>query len=256
MAERGPGESSVGESALVRLAVWSGPRNISTAMMRSWENRSDTVVVDEPFYAHYLAVSGVDHPGRELVLASGETDWRTVVAGLLAPAPAGVRVAYSKQMVHHLTPEMDRGWIGQLTNVLLIRDPREVVASYLRSRPHVDAADVGVGQLGVLYDELSDIGAAPPVIDTADFLRDPEAYSRALCDLVGVPYEAGMVEWPAGPRASDGVWGPHWYSAVWRSTGFEPYRPREVELSGAGAAVAEAARPTYERLHAVRWLVS
>src|ERR1700709_1245534 len=130
----------------VRLAMWSGPRNISTALMRSWENRPDTVVVDEPLYAHFLAETGIDHPGRDEVLAVGETDWRVVVDALLAPLPSAVDVFYQKHMAHHLLPSIDRDWIGSLTNVLLIRDPREVVASYVKSRERVTASDIGLPQ--------------------------------------------------------------------------------------------------------------
>jgi hypothetical protein len=236
----------------VRLAVWSGPRNISTALMRAWENRPDTIVVDEPLYAHYLHVTGLDHPGREEVIAAGETDWRVVVDRLLGPVPPGVAVFYQKHMTHHLLPGIDRDWIGKLTNVLLIRDPREVVASYVRSRATVTPDDIGLPQQVRLFEKLAASGEPPPVIDAGDFLRDPEGYLRALCAMVGVEFTDRMLSWPPGPRDSDGVWAPYWYAAVWRSTGFEPYRERTVTLTGAAAEVAEACRPHYERLHAVR----
>jgi hypothetical protein len=240
---------------VVRLAMWSGPRNISTAMMRSWENRPDSMVVDEPLYAHYLAVTGLDHPGREEVMASGDTDWRRVVAELLGPVPSGVDVFYQKHMTHHLTDDIDRSWIGSLANVLLIRDPAEVVASYLRSRATVTADDIGLPQQVRLYDELQAAGSAPLVIESSDFLRDPAGYLRALCAHVGVPFTDAMLSWPTGPRDSDGVWGRHWYGSVWRSTGFAPYEARKPLLSPAGAVVADRCRPLYERLHQARWLL-
>jgi len=237
----------------VRLAMWSGPRNISTAMMRSWENRPDTEVIDEPFYAAYLQRTGLDHPGRQEVLASQPTDAAEVVAGLLAPAPEGVQVLYSKQMTHHLDMAEDRGWLGELRNVLLIRDPREVVASYVRSREACEPEDIGIWQQVTLADELVDLTDDDvPVIDAADFLRSPEAHLRWLCDWLGIPFTGRMLHWPAGPRRSDGVWAPHWYDAVWASTGFAAYRPREVELSEHDAAVAEACRPAYDLLAARR----
>jgi hypothetical protein len=239
-----------GPDGVVRLAVWSGPRNISTALMRSWGNRPDTVVVDEPLYAHYLEATGLDHPGRDAVIAAGETDWRAVVDGLLGPVPAGTRVFYQKHMAHHLLPGIDRGWVHRLSNVLLIRDPREVVASYVRARSTVTADDIGLPQQAALHDEL-----APPVIDARDFLLRPEAYLRALCDHAGVGFTDRMLAWPPGPRDSDGVWGRHWYDSVWASTGFAEYRPRDVHLEGPAAAVVEACRPYYERLHAARWVV-
>jgi Sulfotransferase domain len=237
----------------VRVVMWSGPRNISTAMMRSWENRPDTEVVDEPFYAAYLQRTGLDHPGREEVLASQPADAAEVVAGLLAPAPAGVQVLYSKQMTHHLDMADHRGWLGELRNVLLIRDPREVVASYVRSREACEPEDIGVWQQVTLHDELVDLTDDDvPVIDAADFLRAPEAHLRWLCDWLGIAFTDRMLQWPLGPRRSDGVWAPYWYDAVWASTGFAAYRPREVELSEHDAAVAEACRPAYDLLAARR----
>lgn len=239
----------------IRLAVWSGPRNISTALMRSWENRPDTTVVDEPLYAHYLYATGLDHPGWEEVIAAGETDWRKVVAALLGPVPEGTRVFYQKQMAHHMLAGIDRGWVTGLTNVLLIRDPREVVASYVRSRPDVAAEDLGLPQQIRLFDELETAGTPPPVIDARDFLLDPESYLRALCHHVGVAFTPRMLAWPPGRRDTDGVWGRYWYDAVWRSTGFAEYRSRDPRLEGHAAAVADQCLPMYERLHRARWVL-
>ena len=230
-----------------RLAVWSGPRNISTALMRSWENRPDCVVVDEPLYAHYLNETGLNHPARDEVIAAGDPDWRSVVAGLTTASPAPIY--YQKHMTHHLIEGLPREWIAALSNVLLIRDPHEVVASYVRSRSDVVATDIGLVQQTELYDQL---GGAVPVIDAADFLQAPEAYLRWLCEHIGVGFDDAMLSWPAGPRDSDGVWAPHWYAAVWASTGFEPYRPREVTLSGEALRAADESRAHYERLHAAR----
>ena len=236
-----------------RLAVWSGPRNVSTALMRSWENRPDSIVIDEPLYAYYLARTGLDHPGRDEVLAAGETDWRTVVKRLRAPAPSGVQIVYEKHMAHHLLPEVERSWLRDATNVLLIRDPREVVASYVRSRSDVTVDDVGLRQQVSLYDDLDAAGMTPSVIDAADFLREPERYLRALCELVAVPFVDSMLRWPPGPRDSDGVWAPYWYASVWKSTGFTPPAQRDIELTGAAAVVAEECRPFYQQLHGHRW---
>jgi hypothetical protein len=233
----------------VRLACWSGPRNISTATMRAWENRPDCEVVDEPLYAWYLDHTGLDHPARDLVIAAGETDLRRVVASLTRPWPDGPALQYQKHMAQHLVPDLPRDWIPSLRNVLLIRDPAEVVASYVRSRASVTPDDIGVLQ----QLELSRLlGPAVPVIDAADFLGDPEGHLRWLCDYAGVAFTATMLSWPAGPRDSDGVWAPYWYDAVLRSTGFEPYRPRTVELSAEGEAVVAALRPAYDELHAAR----
>jgi hypothetical protein len=236
----------------VRLHMWSGPRNLSTALMRSWENRPDTVVVDEPFYAAYLQRTGIDHPARDEVIASQPTDEAEVRASLEAPLPAGRSVHYVKQMTLHLRPDDDLVWTLGYRNVLLIRDPAEVVASYVRSRVSCEPDDIGLPQQSrmVAFWDVHD--ATPPIIDAADFLRAPEAYSRWLCRWLGVPFTDRMLHWPAGPRDTDGVWAPHWYAAVQASTGFEPWRPREVHLSPHDAGVADACRPAYEMLHARR----
>ena len=236
----------------VRVGMWSGPRNISTAMMRAWENRPDTVVVDEPLYAAYLVRTGIEHPVREEVIASQPTELDDAIAALSAPLSAGCRVHYAKHMAHHVARDMDLRWTLAFRNVLLIRDPSEVVASYVRARETCEPEDIAIPQQGRLMELWDEHGAEVPVIDAGDFLRAPEPHLRWLCDWLGIPFTDRMLSWPAGPRDSDGVWGPHWYAAVVRSTGFEPWRPREIALSDHDAAVAEACRPTYEALHARR----
>lgn len=239
-------------SDAVRVAMWSGPRNISTAMMRGFENRADTIVVDEPLYAAYLARTGVDHPGRAAVISSQPTDLVTAVAGLSAPLPAGRRVHYVKHMAHHISREMDLSWTLRFRSVLLIRDPFEVVASYVRSRATCEPSDIGLLQQGWLMELWDRHRFEVPIIDAADFLNAPEAHLRWLCDWLGIPFTDRMLSWPPGPRSSDGVWAPHWYAAVWSSSGFAPWRPRDINLSGHDAAVAEACRPIYAALHARR----
>ncbi|HYH21824.1 MAG TPA: hypothetical protein VD995_24730 [Azospirillum sp.] len=240
-------------SEAIRIAMWSGPRNISTAMMRAWENRPDTAVVDEPFYAFYLAQTGLDHPGRDAVLASQPTDWRAVAAALVeAPVPDGRPVFYQKHMTHHMLPAVDLGWTGRVRNAFLIRDPAEVVASYVRRRGSVGLADIGIERQIELFDREADrIGRAPPVVDARDVLADPGATLARLCDALGVPFSDAMLRWPAGRRATDGVWAPHWYASVEASTGFGAPPPAAPVLSGDLRRVADAARPLYERLH--RW---
>jgi hypothetical protein len=237
----------------LRIAMWSGPRNISTAMMRAWENRGDCTVSDEPLYAAYLAATGLEHPARDEVIAAGESDPAKVVAALLGPVPGGRPLWYQKHMTHHLLPGMAHDWIHELTNVLLIRDPCEVVASYLKSRAEVTPDDIGLPQQLQLFEELAErSGAAPPVIDAGDFLRAPEAHLRALCTRLGITFTDRMLRWPSGPRDSDGIWAPHWYAAVWASTGFEPWRAREAPLDPGAARVADACRPAYDSLRAHR----
>jgi hypothetical protein len=237
----------------VRVAMWSGPRNISTAMMRAFENRPDAVVVDEPLYAAYLLRTGVGHPAREEVIASQPNDLASAIAGLSAPLQDGLEVHYVKHMAHHVSREMDLGWTLRFRNVMLIRDPVEVVASYVRSRERCEPDDIGLPQQEWLMELWDSEGIDVPILDAGDFLREPEAYLRWLCDWLGIPFSDRMLSWPPGPRASDGAWAPHWYASVWSSTGFQPWRPRETTgLSEHHAAVAEACRPMYEELHARR----
>ncbi len=219
-------------SEVVRVAMWSGPRNISTAMMRAFENRPDTVVVDEPLYAAYLARTGLEHPVRDQVIASQSTDLETAVAGLAVPLPAGCRVHYTKHMAHHVSNEMDLTWTLDFRDVLLIREPAEVVASYVRARETCQPEDIGLLQQGWLLDLWDEHGIEVPILDAGDFLRAPEPYLRWLCRWLDIPFTTKMLSWPPGPRPSDGVWAPHWYQAVWSSTGFEPWRPKEVEPFG------------------------
>jgi hypothetical protein len=248
---------SDGLSQPLRLAVWSGPRNISTAMMRAWENRGDCAVSDEPLYAAYLAATGLDHPGRDAVIAAGDTDAARVVRALSeGPAPQGRPLWYQKHMTHHVQPGMDPAWLRALTHVFLIRDPAQVVESYLKSRASVVPEDIGLLQQARLFDEVTDmLGAAPPVIDADDFLRAPEAHLRTLCHTLGISYTDRMLHWPAGRRDSDGIWAPYWYDAVWASTGFEPWRERQPRLTAEAAHVAQVCRPAYERLRALRMTV-
>ncbi len=231
----------------VRIAMWSGPRNISTAMMRAFENRPDCTVVDEPFYAAYLAQTGLDHPMREDVLAAQPQDWRDVVAGLDSLSGP---VVYEKHMTHHMLPNFGRDWTARRANAFLIRDPAEVLVSYTVKRAEVTLEDIGVVQQRDLFDREADrLGHAPPVVRGADVLAYPRGMLSAICAALGIPFDAAMLRWPAGPRDSDGVWAPAWYDAVERSTGFEA--PRETAtpvLDDELRRIADAARPHYEVL--------
>jgi len=232
--------------------MWSGPRNISTAMMRAWENRPDTDVVDEPLYAHYLARTGLDHPGREAVLASQPCDWRKVASRLTAPVPDG-RVFYQKHMTHHVTPDVELHWVRELRNVFLIRAPEEVALSYGKVREAATAEELGFPQQSRIFDHVVETtGETPPVIDARDVLEDPRQALDALCRRLGIAFHEKMLHWPAGPRPSDGVWASHWYASVEKSTGFQPYRPRGGVLDARARELVEACRPHYERLSEYR----
>jgi hypothetical protein len=235
----------------IRIAMWSGPRNISTAMMRSFENRPDCAVVDEPFYAAYLAETGLDHPMRDEVLASQPTDWRQVVSGLdRLEAP----VVYEKQMAHHMLDGFGLDWTAARVNAFLIRDPAEVLASYVQKRGEVTLADIGVVRQREIFEREADrLGRAPPVVRGRDVLADPAGVLTRLCGALGIAFDPAMLRWPAGPRDSDGVWAPAWYDSVERSTGFEtPRRPDYPPLPDDLRRVADQARPHYEAMAAHR----
>lgn len=238
----------------IRIAMWSGPRNISTAMMRAFENRPDCSVSDEPLYGAWLKMSGEPHPMREQVIEAMDTDWRSVVETLTGPAPDDARIWYQKHMTHHILPEMmETGWLSKLTHVFLIRDPRHVVASYLDKRDTVSPGDIGVPQQQGLYDFIvGRIGQEPPIIDSGEFLADPEAHLRALCERLEIEFRPEMLAWPPGPRETDGVWAPHWYEKVWESTGFGPPPTDPPQLEGRARAVAESCRPLYQQLYSRR----
>ena len=239
------------QSEPVRIAMWSGPRNISTAMMRAWGNRPDTFVRDEPFYACYLRETRLDHPGAEQVIAHGETDWRKVAAQLIGPVPGGKRIYYQKQMTHHLLPEMDRTWLGSVTNCFLIRDPAEVIISYIKKNNDPTLEDIGFVQQAEIFDWVSGrSGSVPPVIDAHDVLENPERILRLLCEAVGVEFTEAMLSWPSGLRETDGIWAKHWYGEVAKSTGFQKrsdriHPPVPPHLSD----VYDRAREYYDRLY-------
>lgn len=236
----------------VRIAMWSGPRNISTAMMRAFENRPDTAVVDEPFYAAYLADTGLDHPMREEVLASQPRDWREVAAAMSGDAPRGAAVFYQKHMTHHMRPGFGLDWARACRNAFLIREPEAVLASYTVKRAEVTLEDIGVTRQHELFRRECDrLGEAPPVVQGADILADPRGMLTRLCAALGIPFRQEMLSWPAGRRETDGVWAPAWYDAVERSTGFEAPPPRTpAPLSDELRRIADLARPHYEALAA------
>ncbi len=239
----------------IRIAMWSGPRNISTAMMRSFENRPDCTVVDEPFYAAYLAETGLDHPMRDEVLASQPQGWEAVVAGLDGlPGP----VVYEKHMTHHMRPGFGLDWTTGRANAFLIRDPAQVLASYVVKRGEVTLDDIGVVRQAELFAREADrLGHAPPVVRGADVLADPAGTLGALCAALGIGFDPAMLSWPAGRRDSDGVWAPAWYDAVERSTGFGPPQDRgEPVLPDDLRRIADAARPYYEALAGYRLTIA
>jgi hypothetical protein len=236
--------------APLRIAMWSGPRNISTALMRAWGNRPDTFVIDEPFYAYYLKATGKKHPGADEVIAAGQTDCRRVVAQLAGPIPSGKRIFFQKQMAHHLLPEVDREWLSAVTNCFLIRDPREVIASYVKKREDPALEDLGFVQQAEIFDFVCEhTNASPPIVDAKDVLENPERILRLLCQAVRVEFSELMLSWPPGLRETDGAWAKYWYGEVARSTSFEPYRPRHDEVPNDLLEIHRRCRQCYERLY-------
>ncbi|MGH8371578.1 MAG: HAD family hydrolase [Gammaproteobacteria bacterium] len=237
----------------LRIAMWSGPRNISTAMMRAWENREDTVVIDEPFYAHYLLATGAPHPGRDAVIAAQSNDAAEVAAMLTGPIPDGKSIWFQKHMTQHMLPDMPLDWLDEVCNCFLIREPEAVIASFTIQRPDAAAWELGFEQQARLFDHVCDrLGFAPPVIHATDVLKDPARTLSTLCTHLRIPFSSRMLRWPSGPRASDGVWAPHWYATVERSTGFAPYRERKIELSAFQRGLAEQCQRHYEKLSPYR----
>ena len=237
----------------IRVAMWSGPRNISTAMMRAWGNRPDTVVIDEPFYAHYLRATGIAHPGADEVIATGQTDWRKIVERLIGPVANGKQIFFQKQMTHHLLPEIDREWLGAVTNCFLIRDPREVINSYIKKRENPALEDLGFVQQAEIFDFVRNrTNAVPPVIDAKDVLQNPERTLRLLCQAVGVEFSKLMLSWPSGLRKTDGIWARHWYGEVAKTTSFQSYRPSHNELPESYRELYERCSDYYEKLYQYR----
>jgi len=233
----------------VTIAMWSGPRNISTAMMYSFGNRPDCFAWDEPFYAFSLKVHGNDHPMRDAIIAGNESDWARLVASCLGPPPDGKQIFYQKHMTHHMLKGFDRAWLLPLTNAFLIRSPERVLASYTKKWADVSLRDIGFVEQAEIFDTVADhLGHAPAVIDADDVLADPRRTLTGLCAACSISFDDHMLAWPRGPKSFDGVWAPHWYNTVWDSTGFAPPSRRSVRLEGALARIADAARPYYERL--------
>jgi hypothetical protein len=233
------------------IAMWSGPRNISTALMRAWDSRPDTTVCDEPFYAHYLLATGhVDHPGYEQIILAHETDWRKVLTWLTGPIPDGKPIFYQKHMAHHLLPGMSVEWIHKVSNCFLIREPREMLLSLIEFLPSPTLEETGLSQLVRLFERVADCEkAVPPVIDATDVLRDPRRMLRSLCDQLHVPFYEEMLSWPAGPRESDGAWAPYWYQNIYNSTGFAPHRSRTGEVPQRLRSLLEQCNELYEQLY-------
>lgn len=236
----------------IRLCLWSGPRNVSTALLYAFAQRTDTRVLDEPLYAHYLRVTGAPHPGREAVLEAQDPDGERVLREQVF-GPCDRPVLFCKMMAHHLV-DLDLAFLDRTVNVLLTRDPREVLPTLTVQVPDAALRDAGYArQVDVLRRELA-AGRQPLVLDARILLEDPAGVLRTLLAGLDLPFDAAMLDWPAGPKSFDGVWASHWYHNVHRSTGFQPWRPKREPFPAHLEPLLAACRPYYEELlaHAIR----
>lgn len=237
----------------MRIAMWSGPRNLSTAMMYAFARRTDCAVWDEPYYAAYLAETGLDHPARDKILAAWPQSPGDISKRLLGPIPNSKRIFYQKHMTQHMIPAFDRRWIKDVTNVFLIRHPARVIASYHAKRAEPTLADIGFREQVDLFDLAAEYtGRAPVVIDSSDVRANPEKALRALCRALGLDFDNHMLHWPQGGITEDGPWAAHWYSAIWSSTGFAGPEGPLPDITDPLSGVLEKALPFYDQLAAFK----
>ncbi len=229
------------------ICLWSGPRNVSTALMYSFAERPDTHVVDEPLYGHFLRVTGAVHPGREEVLANVECDGNKVMRELLVQSGDSRDIVFLKQMAHHLV-DIDKDFLQQTEHIFLIRDPEQMLPSLTIQLPDATLADTGLKMQWQLFEELDAAGQRPAILDSRELLLDPQAVLRQLCEHLNIPFLDTMLSWEPGPRAEDGVWAPHWYQAVHQSTGFSGYHHKECFPESLAPLLAECS-PWYEKLY-------
>ena len=237
------------EGEYLNIAMWSGPRNLSTAMMVSFAQRQDCAVADEPFYAAYLKETGLKHPMYQAIIEHGETDGEVVADFCTGPVPHGKAVFYQKHMTQHMIPQFDRDWMRKVVNVFLIRDPVHVIASYNIKRENPKLTDIGVVEQSEIFEQVWQLtGESPLVIDSADILANPERMLRNLCTALDLEFDHRMLKWPRGPRAYDGIWAKHWYGAVWESTGFGPPGTAQPALPKALQSLANESQYYFNKL--------
>lgn len=233
----------------MRIAMWSGPRNLSTAMMYAFGARDDCAIWDEPYYAAYLAATGMEHPMREDILSEWEQDPDEVSRRCLGPIPDGKSVFYQKHMTQHMMPDFDQSWMADVVNIFLIRDPARVIASYHIKRESPTLEDIGFRQQAEIFQQVTEqTGEVPAVIDSADVLADPEGMLRKLCDRIGLTFQSSMLSWPKGGHKDDGPWASHWYGSVWDSTGFGKASSSPPVIPEGSMELLEQTIPFYEMM--------
>ena len=232
-----------------RIAMWSGPRNISTALMRSFGNRPDTVVLDEPFYAHYLYTTGINHPGKDEILATQKTNLKEIVDNITGSVPDNKFIWYQKHMAQHIFPDHDLSWAKKMTNCFLIRRPEEVIASYNNIFTIDNELLLGFKQQAELFKYiLKNTGEVPIVINSKNILKNPRNALEKLCSKLNIDFSNSMLKWPSGVRKSDGVWAKYWYKSVINSTEFAKYKEKEIKIDSKMKAILNLCRPDYEYL--------
>ena len=237
----------------IRIAMWSGPRNISTAMLRSCENRPDTFVCDEPLYAYYLNETGIEHPGKEEIIEKGKTELGELTKELVEMNSKNREIFYQKHMTHHLLPNIERGWMRKMRNCFLIRDPKDVILSYSKKRSEFTIEDIGIIQQKEIFDYVTKIeGKRPPVVDSKDVLKNPKKILEALCEKLKIPFYEEMLKWPKGERDTDGIWGKYWYHKVITTTEFGRYQPKNETIEGDFEEIYKKCLPYYEKMYEMR----
>jgi len=214
-----------------RIGMWSGPRNISTALMRSFENRSDTAVIDEPFYAYFLNETGIKHPIYKEVIQNYDTSWRNVSNALIGPVPNDKNIWYQKLMTHHWVENAPLDWLEKIHNCFLIRNPKQVIISYLKIHNDITPELIGLPQqLHIFNAVIKNTNKIPIVISSEDILENPKLMLSRLCDLLDIPFSNQMLKWPKGNRKSDGIWGKYWYENVVQTTSFNKPEYRDEKF--------------------------
>ena len=237
-------------NSTTHLAMWCGPRNISTALMRAWENRSDTFVVDEPLYAHYLNETKLRHEMADEIINYYEDNWEKVVDWLTGPIPEEKTIFYQKHMCHHMLPNIRFEWLSNVTNCFLIRDPNEMLTSLMKKLPNPTLMDTGLPQQLQIFNYVRETtDETPPVIDSKDVLQNPSGILNALCNRLKIKFSELMLKWPPGIRKSDGIWAKHWYPEVKTTTGWKPFKAKDIKVPEKLETVLADCNKIYEQLY-------
>ena len=231
------------------IGMWSGPRNISTALMRSFENRSDTAIIDEPFYAFFLNKTGIKHPIYKKVIETYDTSWDDVSNTLTGPIPNNKNIWYQKLMTHHWIENESLNWLKKIHNCFLIRNPKQVIPSYLKIHTDVTPELIGLPQQLHIFNYIMEkTNKIPVVISSEDILKNPKLMLERLCDLLNIPFSKQMLKWPEGPRESDGIWGEYWYENVVKTTSFSKPLHRDVKIPNRFLSLLDECMDYYKKM--------